>query len=85
VLLYRVKTSMVAVLCIQLVNTMLAAAFAGIGVFGIRRYQEEPYELGIIANAILSGLVAVTAPCAVIDSWEAAIIGCVLLCCQFGV
>lgn len=40
-----------------------------------RRYQEEPYELSVIANAILSGLVAITGPCAVVDAWAAAIIG----------
>ena len=54
---------------------MLAASFGGITVFFIRRFQEEPYDLGVIANAILSGLVAITGPCAVVDAWAAGVIG----------
>ena len=54
---------------------MLAGSAAGITVFYIRRFQEEPYDLGIIANSILSGLVAITGPCAVVDAWAAVVIG----------
>ncbi|MDR3740698.1 MAG: hypothetical protein P4L40_16920 [Terracidiphilus sp.] len=60
---------------LQLVTTLLAGSFGGITAFFIRRYQEEPYELGVIANAILSGLVAITGPCATVDAWAAGVIG----------
>ena len=54
---------------------MLAGSFSGITVFFVRRYQEEPYELSVIANSILTGLVAITGPCAVVDAWAAGVIG----------
>ena len=54
---------------------MLSAAFSAIVVFFVRRYKEEPYELSVVANALLSGLSAITGPCAVVDAWAAGIIG----------
>lgn len=54
---------------------MLAGSFGGITVFSIRRFKAEPYDLGVIANAMLSGLAAITGPCAVVDAWAAGVIG----------
>jgi Amt family ammonium transporter len=65
------------------VNTMLASAA---GAFGVMVYMWRFYgkpDISMIANGLLAGLVAITAPCAFVNSVSAVIIGFVagiLLC-----
>lgn len=59
------------------VNTLLAGAAGGVAamayiwLFGPSRKPEA----GFSVNGILAGLVAITAPCAFVDSWAAVVIG----------
>ncbi len=58
-------------------NTALAAAFgavAGMAWIWIRTGKPDP---GMMANGMLAGLVAITAPCAFIDPWAASALGLV--------
>ena len=57
------------------VNTAVASAFGLVAalVWVIQRTGKP--DPGMIANGLLAGLVAVTAPCAFIDPWAAAVIG----------
>ncbi len=56
-------------------NTALAAAFgATIGMFWIMLRSGKP-DPGMMVNGMLAGLVAITAPCAFVDPWAAALIG----------
>lgn len=70
-------------LSVVAVNTMLASAA---GAFGAMAYMWAIYgkpDISMIANGFLAGLVAVTAPCAFINSISAVIIGAIagiLLC-----
>src|SRR5215211_1587880 len=57
------------------VNTAIAAAFgATIGMFWIWARIGKP-DPGMMANGMLAGLVAITAPCAFVQPWAAAAIG----------
>lgn len=57
------------------VNTAIAAAFgAVISMYWITRKTGKP-DPGMMANGMLAGLVAITAPCAFVDPWAAAVIG----------
>jgi ammonium transporter, Amt family len=57
------------------VNTALAAAFgATVGMLYTMWTTGKP-DPGMMANGMLAGLVAITAPCAFVDPWAAAVIG----------
>ncbi|NWG06859.1 MAG: ammonium transporter [Chloroflexi bacterium] len=59
------------------INTLMAGAAGGVAamtyawLFGLTR-KPDP---GLSVNGILAGLVAITAPCAFVDSWAAVVIG----------
>jgi Amt family ammonium transporter len=57
------------------VNTGIAGAFGLVAsMFYIMKRTGKP-DPGMIANGMLAGLVAITAPCAFVDPWAAALIG----------
>lgn len=59
------------------VNTALAGAFgASIGMCWVWKRTGKP-DPAMMANGMLAGLVAITAPCAFVDPWAAALIGSV--------
>ncbi len=56
-------------------NTALAAAFGGtVGMVWITIRTGKP-DPGMMANGMLAGLVIITAPCAFVDPWMAALLG----------
>jgi ammonium transporter, Amt family len=57
------------------VNTAIAGAFgAVIGMFWVMWRMGKP-DPGMMANGMLAGLVAITAPCAFVQGWSSALIG----------
>ncbi len=56
-------------------NTNLAAAAGGLSTLLISRWRTSKWDIGMLLNGILAGLVAVTAPCAWVEGWAAIIIG----------
>src|SRR5207248_7284677 len=63
-------------------NTAIAAAFGA--VFGMLwtqfRSKDHKPDPGMMANGMLAGLVAITAPCAFVQPWSAAVIGIIAGC-----
>jgi Amt family ammonium transporter len=58
-------------------NTAIAAAFGAVAaMFWMMRTTGKP-DPGMMVNGMLAGLVAITAPCAFVDPWAAAVIGIV--------
>ena len=57
------------------VNTTLAAGAGAVGCAFISRMRTKNYDMGLTLNGALGGLVAITAPCAVVDPWAAIVIG----------
>eukprot|EP00164_Ancoracysta_twista_P003147 GFYU01004198.1.p1 GENE.GFYU01004198.1~~GFYU01004198.1.p1 ORF type:complete len:496 (-),score=129.22 GFYU01004198.1:166-1653(-) len=56
-------------------NTTLAPAFAGITALIMGRTLAHIYDPGLAMNAILGGLVGITAGCATVEPWAACVIG----------
>ena len=56
-------------------NTAIAAAFGSVvAMFWVTKRSGKP-DPGMMANGMLAGLVAITAPCAFVQPWAAAVIG----------
>ena len=58
-------------------NTALAAAFGATAAIVWIMFRTGKPDPGMMANGMLAGLVAITAPCAFIDPWAAAALGVV--------
>ena len=57
------------------VNTTLAAGAGAVAMAFISKARTRNYDMGLTLNGALGGLVAITAPCAVVDPWAAILIG----------
>ncbi len=57
------------------VNTNLAAAAGGLAALLIGYWRTKKWDIGMLINGILAGLVAITAPCAWVEGWAAITIG----------
>jgi Amt family ammonium transporter len=57
------------------VNTNLAAAAGGLSALLIAHWITKKWDVGMLINGVLAGLVSVTAPAAWIEGWAAIIIG----------
>jgi Amt family ammonium transporter len=62
-------------LAIVAVNTMLASATGAFGAYVFAKYKFGKPDPTWLANGMLAGLVAITAPCAFVSSWAAMLIG----------
>jgi ammonium transporter, Amt family len=57
-------------------NTALAGAFGAVAaMFWLMYTGDKKPDPGMMVNGMLAGLVAITAPCAFVDPWAAAVIG----------
>lgn len=63
-------------------NTAIAAAFGAVfGMLWVQwRSPDKKPDPGMMANGMLAGLVAITAPCAFVQPWAAAVIGIIAGC-----
>src|SRR5439155_13534908 len=63
-------------------NTAIAAAFGAVfGMLWVQfRSKDHKPDPGMMANGMLAGLVAITAPCAFVQPWSAAVIGIIAGC-----
>ena len=59
------------------VNTFLAGIAGGLGAYYIRFIQTGKVDIVATCSGIIGGLVAITAPCAFVESWAAVVIGAV--------
>jgi len=57
------------------VNTTLAAGAGAVSATFLSRMRTGSYDIGLVLNGTLAGLVGITAPCAVVDPWAAVVIG----------
>jgi Amt family ammonium transporter len=59
------------------VNTMLASVTAALGAMSWMMIKGLKPDTSMLCNGMLAGLVAITAPCAFVDSWAAGLIGAI--------
>ena len=59
------------------VNTLLASVTGSLGALIALSIKRLPHDPSMLCNGMLAGLVAITAPCAFVAPWAAAIIGLV--------
>jgi Amt family ammonium transporter len=59
------------------VNTFLAGVAGGLAAYYIRFIETGKVDIAATCSGIIGGLVAITAPCAFVESWAAVIIGVV--------
>jgi len=65
-------------------NTTISAAVGGLGVFFLQLVKIRKYDLGILCNGILAGLVSITAPCGNVECGSAFTIGLIGAFIYFG-
>ncbi|WP_343389677.1 hypothetical protein [Candidatus Amarobacter glycogenicus] len=59
------------------VTTTLAACAAAVTAVVATKIKTNRYDLGLVANGVLGGLVGITAGCATVEPWAAVVIGIV--------
>ena len=62
---------------VVVVNTMLASVTGALGCMCYMMLKGLKPDTSMMCNGMLAGLVAITAPCAFVDSWAAAVIGAI--------
>ena len=62
---------------VVVVNTMLASVFGAAGALLTLAFKGMKPDPSMLCNGMLSGLVGITAGCAFVDTWAAAVIGAV--------
>lgn len=58
-------------------NTMIAGALGGFAALLYMKARTGKFDTGMMCNGTLAGLVAITAPCAFVAPWAAALIGAI--------
>ncbi len=58
-----------------ILTTNLAASAGAVGALILSWWLQGKPDVGMVGNGALAGLVAITAPCAFVDSWAAIVIG----------
>ncbi len=64
-------------LAVVAVNTMIASATGAFAAFVVSKAKWGKPDPSWLANGMLAGLVAITAPCAFVSAWAAALIGAI--------